>query len=162
MKYNLQRYIDGYELDYEIALLDAQRLCAIAEEAGKKYNVTYLPSDFKKKEGYKRSHWMWYLFPQLKGLGESSISNYYGLENIEEAKEFLNNDYLKERLLKLCRQLLYLDDDIENIFGYPDNLKLKSSMTIFSLADPNEKIFKDVLNKFYYGELDDLTLNLLK
>lgn len=137
MKYNLQRYIDGYELDYEIALLEL-------------------------KEGYKRSHWMWYLFPQLKGLGESSISNYYGLENIEEAKEFLNNDYLKERLLKLCRQLLYLDDDIENIFGYPDNLKLKSSMTIFSLADPNEKIFKDVLNKFYYGELDDLTLNLLK
>lgn len=138
MKYNLQRYVDGYELDYEIALLELQ-------------------------EGKKHSHWMWYIFPQLKGLGESQISNYYGLDSIEEAQEFLKNDYLRNSFLTLINVLLDLDIyDPEIIFGYPDYLKLQSCMTIFHLAKPEEKIFKEVLNKYYYGELDKNTLKLTK
>ena len=113
------------------------------------------------KDGYKRSHWMWYIFPQLKGLGHSQKSEYYGLSNVEEVKEYMNNEYLKNNTFEICNELLKLNDDIDNIFGYPDNLKLKSSMTLFEYAFPNEKIFKNIIDKFYNGERDITTLNIL-
>ncbi len=113
------------------------------------------------RSGRKRSHWMWYIFPQLKGLGHSQKSEYYGLSNVEEVKEYMNNEYLKNNTFEICNELLKLNDDIDNIFGYPDNLKLKSSMTLFEYAFPNEKLFKNIIDKFYNGERDITTLNIL-
>lgn len=114
------------------------------------------------KEGYKTSHWMWYIFPQLKGLGYSEMSDYYGIKDINEAKEFLNNEYLRDNLLEICEELLKLDtDNVLDVFGYPDNYKLCSSMTLFNYAEPNNEIFIEVLDKFYNGKKDDLTIKML-
>lgn len=135
---NLDRFIKAQELDYNIAQMEIS-------------------------EGHKRSHWMWYIFPQLKGLGESLTADYYGIEDLNEAMEYLNNEYLYNNLINICKTLLVLEsNDAESVFGYPDNLKLQSCMTLFSLANPKEQIFMEVLNKFYNGELDVNTLELLR
>ena len=133
MKYDIDRFVEMHELYYLVALAEI-------------------------KDGHKRSHWMWYIFPQLKGLGHSQKSEYYGLSNVEEVKEYMNNEYLKNNTFEICNELLKLNDDIDNIFGYPDNLKLKSSMTLFEYAFPNEKLFKNIIDKFYNGERDITTL----
>jgi len=123
------------------------------EAQGEYYNIALKEI----KEGQKKSHWMWYIFPQLRGLGHSDIANYYGIENLEEAKRYIENDYLRENLVNISRELLSIDNDIEYILGYPDNLKLQSSMTLFKYADPNETVYKEVLDKFYYGNEDNVT-----
>lgn len=111
----------------------------------------------------KESHWMWWIFPQIKGLGFSSTSEFYGIENIEEAKEYLKHPTLGKNLHEICNVLLSLDEnDAYKIFGSPDDLKLKSSMTLFSEADLNDGIFQKVLDKFYNGEKDKITLDMLK
>jgi len=113
-------------------------------------------------EGEKQSHWMWYMFPQLKGLGYSSDAEYYGIKDIAEAREFLADTVLKNRLLELCKILLSLpEDNPVDILGHIDALKLRSSMTLFEAAEPTCSIFHDVLNKFYGGEPDKQTLQLL-
>lgn len=114
------------------------------------------------KNGKKTSHWIWYIFPQLQGLGRSSISNYYGIKDLAEAKEYMNNDYLKNNLLEICQKLLLLNNDIKDIFGYPDYLKVQSCLTLFEIVSPEESVFREVLNKFYNGEIDSNTINLLK
>lgn len=136
-KYNLKRFIEAQELDYEIALLEI-------------------------KNGRKRSHWMWYIFPQLADLGYSSTAKYYGIRNISEAIEYLNNPILKSHLLEISEELYKLNDNISDILGYPDDLKLKSSMTLFNNADPKIEIFRKIIEKFYNGEWDQSTLDLLK
>ena len=109
--------------------------------------------------GRKQSHWMWYIFPQLKTLGYSSTAVYYGIENTEEAKKFYNDGYLGENLRVICRALLECkSNDPLEILGYPDNLKLCSSMTLFYHSTKDE-LFSDVLQKFYNGKQDALTLN---
>ncbi len=133
---NLNRFIEAQERDYEIALLEI-------------------------KSGYKRSHWMWYIFPQLSSLGYSDISKYYGIKDIEEAKAYLNNDYLRNNLINISNELYILNDSIENILGYPDYLKLNSCMTLFNYVDPSISIFTDIINKFYDGKKDEKTLNIL-
>ncbi len=111
------------------------------------------------KSGRKQSHWMWYIFPQLKTLGYSSTAVYYGIENTEEAKEFYNDGYLGKNLREICRALLECEsNDALEVMGYPDNLKLCSSMTLFYQATDDE-LFALVLKKFYNGEQDSLTLN---
>lgn len=111
------------------------------------------------KAGCKQSHWMWYIFPQLKSLGNSHNAVYYGLEDVNEAKEFYNDSYLSENLKEICRALLECEsNDALEVMGYPDNLKLCSSMTLFYNATKDE-LFADVLQKFYSGKQDDLTLN---
>lgn len=111
------------------------------------------------KAGRKQSHWMWYIFPQLKTLGYSSTAVYYGLENTDEAKDFYDDSYLGENLKGICRALLDCkSSDPLEVFGYPDNLKLCSSMTLFYQATDDE-LFALVLKKFYNGEQDSLTLN---
>ena len=111
------------------------------------------------KSGRKQSHWMWYIFPQLKTLGYSSTAVYYGIENTEEAKEFYNDCYLGKNLREICRALLECEsNDALEVMGYPDNLKLCSSMTLFYQATDDE-LFALVLKKFYNGEQDSLTLN---
>ena len=114
------------------------------------------------KSGKKQSHWMWYIFPQLKSLGYSHNAIYYGLEDADEAKEFYNDDYLGKNLREICRALLDCKSSAAlEVFGYPDNLKLCSSMTLFYVAT-NDKLFADVLDKFYDGKQDELTLNQVK
>ena len=115
------------------------------------------------RAGKKKSHWIWYIFPQIKGLGQSSIAQYYSIQNTDEAKLFLENEYLCHNLIEICSELLKLDTNNPlEVMGFPDNLKLCSSMTLFHLVEPQEKIFNQVLNKFYNGQLDTNTLNILE
>lgn len=113
------------------------------------------------KNGKKETHWMWYIFPQIKGLGQTSTSIEYAINDLDEAKEYLDNDYLRNNLENICSELLKLDtSNPVNIFGTVDSLKLRSSMTLFYLAS-NEEIYKKVLDKYYHGELDQLTIDIL-
>lgn len=114
------------------------------------------------KNGYKRNHWMWYIFPQLKGLGMSKMANYYGIKDLEEAKAYLNNQYLKSNLIEISNALLSLNScNATEILGYPDDLKLKSCMTLFNYANPTIEVFSKVLDKFFNGQKDIKTLELL-
>lgn len=127
----------------------------------KKHEIYYPTALLEIKNGHKRSHWMWYIFPQLKDLGYSSTSKYYGLEGKKEVLEYMNNLYLKNNMLEICEELYKLDENIEDIFEYPDYLKLNSSMTLFEYSFPNEKIFSKIINKFYKGKRDEKSLNIL-
>ena len=115
------------------------------------------------RSGRKRSHWIWYIFPQIQGLGFSSTAQYYAIENLEEAKAYLADPVLRERLLEILNALLALDScDPSEVMGYPDDLKLRSSMTLFSLAEPECTVFRDVLDKFYGGREDERTIDLCR
>jgi uncharacterized protein (DUF1810 family) len=112
--------------------------------------------------GRKLSHWMWYIFPQIAGLGFSETSRYYGLKNLQEAKEYLGHPILGKRLIEISAALLDLDtNDAHAVFGSPDNLKLQSSMTLFSSVDNSDPVFQLVLDKFFNGKKDKHTLALL-
>ena len=114
------------------------------------------------REGHKRSHWIWYIFPQMKGLGMSGMSDYYGIKSLEEAKAFMEDKFLRENLLQISSALLSLESQSANkIFGYPDNLKVCSCMTLFAHAAPQYPVFRDVLDKYYNGREDIQTLRLL-
>ena len=113
--------------------------------------------------GRKRGHWMWYMFPQIAGLGESPISKHYAIRDLGEARAFLANDVLRHNLIDLCTILVILPcDDPGEIFCYPDDLKLRSCMTLFEQADPSIPVFAEVLEKFFGGKRDDRTLKLLE
>ncbi|MGL2987195.1 DUF1810 domain-containing protein [Flavobacterium sp. RSSA_27] len=116
------------------------------------------------KSGRKRSHWMWFIFPQYKGLGFSETSKYYAINNLDEAKCYLNHPILGDRLKLLTKELLALNENnATKVFGKPDDLKLKSSMTLFAAIDASqENIFKAVLDKFFNGQTDYKTLTLIK
>lgn len=137
MNYNLDRFISAQEMDYATALQEI-------------------------KLGYKRSHWMWYIFPQIAGLGYSPMAKKYEIVDMGEAKAYMSNEYLKNNLIEITRALLECgNDDIEEIMGFPDNLKLCSCMTLFELAAPEVKEFGMVLDKFFGGERDKKTLGKL-
>ncbi len=113
--------------------------------------------------GKKETHWMWFVFPQIFGLGESDLAVYYAINDLDEAKAYLKNEILKERLICLVEILLKFEtNNIVDIFGFPDNLKFWSSMTLFNQADPNEVLFKNALDKFFQGRLDLATIEILK
>ena len=113
------------------------------------------------KNGHKQSHWIWYIFPQIAGLGRSATSEYYAIQNLSEAKIYLKNEYLHNNLLTICQALLDLEtSDAEEVMGWIDAMKLKSSMTLFTLADSEEPVFKAVLDKFFCGELDEKTIEI--
>lgn len=137
--YDLTRFLKAQEQDYKIALEEIKR-------------------------GHKSSHWIWYIFPQLKALGRSRTAIYYGIENLDEAKEYLADETLRERLLEISQALLELqNNDIEYIMGSSvDKTKLRSSMTLFHLADPTCETFLKVLEKYFNGQLDSNTVNLCK
>jgi len=112
------------------------------------------------KNGRKLTHWMWYIFPQLKGLGHSAMSEFYGIDGIEEAKEYLKHKILGKRLIKISNELLKLDTNNPiQIFGEIDSLKLKSCMTLFDYVSENE-VFDKVLQRFYNGEKDLKTISI--
>ena len=130
--YNLERFITAQNFFYKKALEEVKN--------GKKYN-----------------HWMWFIFPQIEGLGMSSISKKYSIKNHQEAKEYLNHNILGKRLIKITNTLMKIENkSARNIFGYPDDLKLKSSMTLFKIIS-NNKLFSDVLVKYFNGEICEYT-----
>jgi len=115
------------------------------------------------QNGRKDSHWMWFIFPQIKGLGRSLASKYYALNSIQEAKCYMDHDVLQSHMLEICNTLLTLENnDITQIMGFPDNLKLKSCMTLFSMSNPEYDIFQKVLDKYYDGKPDDRTVAIIK
>ncbi len=114
------------------------------------------------KAGRKRTHWMWYIFPQIAGLGMTNISQYYAIKNIQEATDYLLDQELGLRLTQICKALLTLEtNDAHAIFGTPDDLKLRSSMTLFDAVPATFPVFGQVLDKFYGGNRDRRTLQLL-
>ena len=114
------------------------------------------------KNGEKRSHWMWYIFPQLDGLAQSTISKYYAIRSKAEALAYLNHPLLGSRLNECANMVLDIEGKtVSEIFGYPDDLKLKSCMTLFSKV-ATDSVFIRVLNKYFQGERDTKTLQLLK
>ncbi len=136
-EYNLNRFIDAQNKYYNIALGEVSR-------------------------GYKTSHWMWFIFPQIKGLGHSYNSEFYGIENLEEAVDYLDHNALGHNLREISTELLkHKGKDIEAILGDIDALKLCSSMTLFDMVSSND-VFKDVLNVFYNGSHDQKTIDLVK
>ena len=115
------------------------------------------------QNGKKTSHWMWFIFPQIEGLGFSSTSKYYSIKTIAEAKEYVMHPVLGKRLLECSTILLNIEGkSAESIFGYPDNLKLQSSMTLFSFTSPESTVFLNVLNKYFNNKKDQKTLDILK
>lgn len=114
------------------------------------------------KAGEKDSHWMWYIFPQLRGLGMSSQSNKYGISGIDEAKAYLAHPILAARLVEISEAILaHKDKSAYSILGDIDSAKLKSSMTLFALVSEEGSVFHRVLQCFYDGRMDELTLRLL-
>ena len=113
--------------------------------------------------GQKRTHWMWYIFPQIDGLAHSTTSKHYAIKSIEEARQYLNHPVLGPKLLECAEAVLAIQGpSVSEIFGYPDDLKLKSSMTLFVyVADPGS-VFVRVLEKYFHGERDSRTLQLLE
>jgi uncharacterized protein (DUF1810 family) len=136
-KSTLERYVTAQESDYDTALSEI-------------------------RAGKKRTHWMWYIFPQVEGLGFSETSRYYAVKGIAEAEDYLRHPLLGRRLIQISNELLHLDtSDATAIFGSPDDLKLKSCMTLFALVPQTDPVFAAVLSKFFGGRMDELTVQLI-
>ncbi len=137
MNYEISRFMKAHQSDYQRALSEI-------------------------KNGKKISHWMWYIFPQLKGLGRSSMSEYYGIQDLDEAKVYLADPILGKHLIEICNALLSLDtNDATKVMGRSDDRKLKASMTLFDAATESLDIFQMVLDKYYNGKKDYRTLKML-
>ena len=121
------------------------------------------PSVLKQMQnGKKTSHWMWFMFPQLRGLGTSTLAHLYGISGLGEAKAYLAHPVLSGRLYELCSELLkHKDKTALEIFGDIDEMKLKSSMTLFALTSEDYTIFDEVLEHFFGGEMDEVTVKLI-
>ena len=114
------------------------------------------------RAGRKSSHWMWFIFPQIAGLGHSETAGRYAISSLAEAAAYLRHPVLGPRLRE-CAQLVVevKGRSIDQILGYPDNLKFRSSMTLFAKAGPDEEVFRNVLQKYFDGVEDALTLERL-
>jgi uncharacterized protein (DUF1810 family) len=133
MDNTLDRFIKAQEKNYSIALSEIRK-------------------------GKKQSHWMWYIFPQIAGLGFSETSKYYAIKDIVEAQRYLDHPVLGQNLIEISTELLNLEiNDPVEIMGHPDHLKLKSSMTLFAQCPKTSEVFQLVLNKFWRGEQDKRT-----
>lgn len=137
MSYDLERFVTAQVRDYEIALNEI-------------------------RNGRKKEHWMWYIFPQLEGLGRSYTSMKYGIKGIGEAEAYLNHEILGKRLVEISEALLALEsNDAESLFGWTDSKKLKSSMALFSQVENAPTVFEAVLKKYFQGLVDKRTLKML-
>lgn len=115
------------------------------------------------KNGRKETHWMWFIFPQIIGLGMSETAITYSITDIGEAKLYLEHEILGPRLVQITKELLNLEtDDPEEVFGGIDSLKLNSCMTLFDYVADDETVFGEVIDKFYDGVKDEKTLQLIK
>ena len=135
--YNLQRFVDAQEPVYDDVL----------SELG---------------AGQKRTHWMWFIFPQIKGLGHSPMAVKYAISSLDEADAYLNHPILGRRL-RQCTEVvnLLVGRSVDQIFGYPDNMKFHSSMTLFVRATADNGLFKDAITKYFNGKLDKATVDRL-
>jgi uncharacterized protein (DUF1810 family) len=114
------------------------------------------------RDGRKSGHWMWFIFPQIAGLGRSDLAKKYAISSLDEAKAFLNHPLLGPRLRECTRLVTRVAGrTINDILGYPDNLKFRSSMTLFLRATPDNQDFADALKRHFGGELDQSTLDRL-
>jgi len=135
--YNLQRFVNAQEGVFE-------QVCS------------------ELREGYKRRHWMWFIFPQIKGLGHSSTAREFEIASRGEAEAYLKHPILGPRLRECSRLVTLVEGrSIDKILGCPDNLKFRSSMTLFAHATSDNQVFMDALQKYYAGEFDPLTLERL-
>lgn len=135
--YLLRRFVEAQENDYEEAL-------------------------FEIKSGRKRSHWMWYVFPQFDGLGFSSTSKWYAIKSLDEAKAYLAHPVLGPRLIECVEALLAIEGrTAHEIFGSPDDMKLRSCATLFACVSPAGSPFEKLLDKYFEGRRDEKTLHLL-
>ena len=115
------------------------------------------------KSGRKVTHWMWFIFPQLSGLGSSAMAQKFGLRSLEDARTYLHHPVLGSRLRECARLLIDLEEKpIQQILGAPDDLKLRSCLTLFSAAAPEETLFRQALNKYFDGAPDAKTLQLIR
>jgi len=136
--FDLKRFLDAQEKEYSTALSEL-------------------------RAGHKRSHWMWYVFPQLRGLGSSSTAQIYAISSIEEAQAYLKHPVLGPRLEECTALVNRVEDQaIDEIFGFPDNLKFRSSMTLFARAAEDGVPYKTALEKYFGGVPDPLTMDLLR
>lgn len=136
-QYDLRRFVDAQELVYDTVL----------EEL---------------RNGRKRSHWIWFVFPQLQGLGHSPTAVRFGISSLDEARAYLAHPVLGPRLRECARLIGVIEGrSVDDIFGWPDNLKVRSSMTLFTRATDDNAEFRAVLDKFYNGEDDPATVELL-
>jgi uncharacterized protein (DUF1810 family) len=114
------------------------------------------------KSGHKRSHWMWYVFPQFAGLGQSPTSQHFAISSLDEARAYLAHPILGPRLSECASALLDVHDKtVHQMFGSPDDLKLKSSATLFALVSPDDSVFHRLLEKYFDGHADERTLTLV-
>ena len=136
-RFNLERFVRRQEEDYGRAYKE------LSEES-------------------KRSHWMWWIFPQITGLGMTSTSQEYSIKSLAEAKAYLEHPVLGKNIREISELLTTIhSSNATLVFGYPDDLKLRSSMTLFAAADPEEPVFGQVLDKFFHGRPDQRTLDLI-
>lgn len=135
--FRLQRFVDAQEAVYPQALSEL-------------------------RAGAKRSHWMWFIFPQIDGLGSSPAARYYAIRSRDEARAYLDHPRLGARLRECCEALLELEDsDPTRVLGYPDDLKLRSAMTLFAAVPGEDPRFDQVLAKFHDGQADPRTMELI-
>jgi uncharacterized protein (DUF1810 family) len=115
------------------------------------------------RAGQKRSHWMWFMFPQIRGLGYSELAQKFAISSLDEAKAYLQHPVLGARLRECSRLVADAEGrSAEEIFGYPDTLKFRSSMTLFAKASEENDVFSDCLRKYFGGEMDPSTLSQLE
>lgn len=134
---------------------DLNRFCQAQE-------TTYESALSEIRSGRKKTHWMWFIFPQYAGLGFSSTSVFYAIKTLDEARAYLAHPVLGSRLEECCQALLALENlTVHEIFGSPDDLKLRSSMTLFAYVAPPGSVFEQVLAKYCDGKPDQLTIELL-
>lgn len=135
--HNLNRFVQAQEDTYEQALSEI-------------------------RSGKKRTHWMWYIFPQIDGLALSSTAKHYSIKSVEEAKAYLEHPTLGPRLLECAEAVIHIEGrSATEIFGSPDDQKLRSCTTLFAYALPSGSVFDRLLKKYYGGERDEKTLQLL-
>jgi len=137
-EFNLNRFIEAQSSSYEAAMLELSL-------------------------GEKTGHWMWYIFPQIDGLGSTDVTKLYSIKSLKEASAYLEHPILGQRLIESCEILLNLDaPSISNVMGFPDDLKLRSSMTLFEYISKPDSIFKKVLTQYFDDNFDDASLEILK
>jgi uncharacterized protein (DUF1810 family) len=136
--FNLKRFVEAQDPVYDAVLGELER-------------------------GHKRTHWMWFVFPQLAALGSSTTAKHFGIHSLEEARAYLRHPILGERLRRCCEIVASVQGrTAHEVFGYPDELKFKSCLTLFELAAPQEPVFARCLQKYYGGERDERTLALMQ
>ena len=125
-------------------------------------NQVYLKALSEIRNGQKQTHWMWYVFPQLKGLGKSDTAKFYGINTLDEAADYLAHPILGKHLIEISNSVLEINGrSAAEIFGSPDDVKLRSSMTLFANVPNADPVFEKVLQKYFNGSHDEYTLELL-